>query len=271
MREEKKAAHAAGNWIDAADVDRLVRELDVALNGEEGAAPQASLCDVVGQAKAEAAKLGRPLLAAPAAVARPSEDVRKKIVTNTWDHFGDILPTLKAISRGEWYWGANSRCKYIEIRLDTRDGGCILYDRDRVRISPEQFAFQAGGGVGKMEPWPAKNALAAAPTTQAAPVAQGGALTQAARDVLAELERATRKFPTWPTDPLHALAVLGEEFGELTKDMLQLTYEPHKTNAANVRTEALQTAAMALRLFMSLDRYEYRPGVQHSQQEGGAA
>jgi hypothetical protein len=108
--------------------------------------------------------------------------------------------------------------------------------------------------------------LAAAPTTQVAP----GALSQAAQDVLAELERATRKFPTWPTDPLHALAVLGEEFGELTKGMLQLTYEPHKTNAANVRTEALQTAAMALRLFMSLDRYEYRPGVQHSQQEGGA-
>ena len=41
--------------------------------------------------------------AAPAAVAGPSEDVRKKIETNTWDHFGDILPTLKAISRGEWY------------------------------------------------------------------------------------------------------------------------------------------------------------------------
>ncbi len=34
--------------------------------------------------------------------------------------------------------------------------------------------------------------------------------------VKAELTRATAKFPTWPTDPLHALAVLGEEFGELT-------------------------------------------------------
>lgn len=106
---------------------------------------------------------------------------------------------------------------------------------------------------------------------QPSPAAQGDALTQAARDVLAEVERATRKFPTWPTDPLHALAVLGEEFGELTKDMLQLTYEPHKTNAANVRTEALQTAAMALRLFMSLDRYEYRPGAQHSQDATRAA
>ncbi|MFY9460418.1 MAG: hypothetical protein WAP57_11785 [Aquabacterium commune] len=86
----------------------------------------------------------------------PSEDVQKKIQSNTWDHFGAILPTLKAISRGDWYWGANSRCKYIEIRLDTRDGGCLLFDRERVRISPEQFAHQSHGGV-KMEPWPVAN------------------------------------------------------------------------------------------------------------------
>lgn len=105
--------------------------------------------------------------AAPAAVAVPSEDVQKKIQSNTWDHFGDILPTLKAISRGEWYWGMNSRCKYIELRIDTRDGGCILYDRDRVRISPEQFAFQAGN-AGKMDAWPAKNQIAAAPQPPAA-------------------------------------------------------------------------------------------------------
>ena len=34
-----------------ADHDRLVRELDVLLNGEEGAAQQASLCDLVSQLK----------------------------------------------------------------------------------------------------------------------------------------------------------------------------------------------------------------------------
>lgn len=84
-------------------------------------------------------------------------------------------------------------------------------------------------------------------------------------EISAEVARATAKFPTWPTDPLHALAVLGEEYGELTKAMLQLTYEPHKTSAADVREEAMQTAAMALRLAMSLNRYEYRPGEQHSQ------
>ena len=38
----------------------------------------------------------------------------------------------------------------------------------------------------------------------------------AIEDVQAELKRAATKFPTWPTDPIHALAVLGEEYGELT-------------------------------------------------------
>jgi len=38
-----------GNWIAADDVNRLVRELDVLLNGEDGAAKQASLCDIVSQ------------------------------------------------------------------------------------------------------------------------------------------------------------------------------------------------------------------------------
>jgi len=26
--------------------------------------------------------------------------VLEKMISNTWDHFGDVLPTLKAISRG---------------------------------------------------------------------------------------------------------------------------------------------------------------------------
>lgn len=90
---------------------------------------------------------------------------------------------------------------------------------------------------------------------------------QITSQVLAELQRATAKFPTWPTDPLHALAVLGEEYGELNKAMLQHTYEPHKAGGTleAVREEAIQTAAMALRLAMSLDRYEYRRCEQHTQ------
>jgi len=88
--------------------------------------------------------------------------------------------------------------------------------------------------------------------------------------VYSELTRALAKFPTWPTDPLHALAVLGEEFGELTKDVLQMTYEPGKTNAENVRKEAIQTAAMALRFVASLDAYIYQAGEQHRQEQWDA-
>lgn len=83
--------------------------------------------------------------------------------------------------------------------------------------------------------------------------------------VLTELNSAVEKFPIWPTDPLHALAVLGEEYGELNKAMLQLAYEPHKVTPQDIRMEAIQTAAMAIRLAMSLDRYEYVQSAQHVQ------
>lgn len=83
--------------------------------------------------------------------------------------------------------------------------------------------------------------------------------------IYAEMARATEKYPTWPTDPLHALAVLGEEFGELTKAVLQHTYEPHKASRDDVRAEAIQVAAMAVRFAASLDQYTYSPGNQHRQ------
>lgn len=89
----------------------------------------------------------------------------------------------------------------------------------------------------------------------------------AAALAVGEVVRATTKFPTWPTDPLHALAVLQEEVGELTKEVVQLTYEPHKSSLAAVRVEAIQTAAMALRFLMSLDRYTFLAGQQHSQND----
>jgi len=82
-------------------------------------------------------------------------------------------------------------------------------------------------------------------------------------NVISEVERAIRKYPNWPSDPLHALAVLGEEFGELTQAMLRMVYEPHKTSKKDIATKAIQTAAMAIRLFMSLGEYSYAPSEQH--------
>jgi len=84
-------------------------------------------------------------------------------------------------------------------------------------------------------------------------------------DVIYEINRASAKHPTWPTDPLHALAVLGEEYGELNKALLQSIYEPDKTSPAEVREEAIQTAAAAIRLIASLGKYKYNPCHQHIQ------
>jgi hypothetical protein len=85
------------------------------------------------------------------------------------------------------------------------------------------------------------------------------------REIAAEIDRATTKFPTWPTDPIHAANVVMEEAGELSKEVNQLTYEPHKSSKEWVRKEAIQTAAMAIRFLMSLDRYEFTAGKQHKQ------
>lgn len=87
--------------------------------------------------------------------------------------------------------------------------------------------------------------------------------------IAAEVDRAMAKFPTWPTDPFHALAVLGEEYGELQKAVLQFCYEKHKgVTLDDIRAEAVQTAAMAIRWISSIERYSYQPGEQHSQQKG---
>jgi NTP pyrophosphatase (non-canonical NTP hydrolase) len=83
--------------------------------------------------------------------------------------------------------------------------------------------------------------------------------------IAGEVKKATSKFPTWPTDPLHAVAVLGEEYGELVKAVLQVTYEPHKSCMEDVRMEAIQVAAMGLRFVMSLNNYSYQQGDQHTQ------
>jgi len=60
MRVELDALHrgepATGSWVAAEDVQRMARELDVAMNGEEGAAKTPALCDVVAQAKTQLRK-----------------------------------------------------------------------------------------------------------------------------------------------------------------------------------------------------------------------
>jgi hypothetical protein len=94
----------------------------------------------------------------------------------------------------------------------------------------------------------------------------GPACSAVLAEIVAEVERATRKFPTWPTDAIHAAAVVAEEVGELQKSVLEAIYEPHKGSRASVRTEAVQAAAMCLRFLASLDLYAWSATpAQHQQ------
>lgn len=82
------------------------------------------------------------------------------------------------------------------------------------------------------------------------------------KDILIELEYAESIHPQWPTDPLHAVAVLGEEFGELTQAVLDVVYSPARGNLNHVREEAIQTAAMAIRFLINMEKYRYERAAQ---------
>ena len=84
-------------------------------------------------------------------------------------------------------------------------------------------------------------------------------------EIMAEVEKATRKFPTWPTRIIDAGNVVSEEAGELAKACLQVTYEKHKETMDGVRMEAIQTAAMCFRFLVSMDCYDTEPCEQHEQ------
>lgn len=100
--------------------------------------------------------------------------------------------------------------------------------------------------------------------TRATPPSPAG-LNPILAAVVAEVEKATRKFPTWPTRIIDAGNVVSEEAGELAKACLQVTYEKHKETLEGVRMEAIQTAAMCLRFLASMDRYDTTPADQHEQ------
>jgi len=62
--------YPVGGWIAADDLNRLVREIDVAINGVD-AAPQAKLCDIAAQVKKAAREFG-PILGAIGAPPKPA-------------------------------------------------------------------------------------------------------------------------------------------------------------------------------------------------------
>jgi NTP pyrophosphatase (non-canonical NTP hydrolase) len=75
--------------------------------------------------------------------------------------------------------------------------------------------------------------------------------------ILDELKRAKKKFPTWPTDPVHCAAVIGEEAGEVIQAALDFFYG-RAASRARMREEALQVGAMAIRFLEGLENKRCR-------------
>lgn len=77
----------------------------------------------------------------------PSPEFAAKIEKNEWESsgtFDSLINTIKELlsASNKWSWLGNNRCKYIEIRIDMRDGGFVLLDRDGSRISFDQLKWQ---------------------------------------------------------------------------------------------------------------------------------
>lgn len=65
-----------------------------------------------------------------------------------WDtNFDEVTAEIKKLScenatMSGWHWPMNTRCKYISLRIDMRDGAFVLLDRDGKRITLEQLRWQ---------------------------------------------------------------------------------------------------------------------------------
>ena len=73
--------------------------------------------------------------------------------------------------------------------------------------------------------------------------------------VLTELRAAEKKHPGWPTDMVHAAAILVEEAGELIKEALDHSFGVDGAKERAVK-EAAQTAAMGFQFLLGMDKYE---------------
>lgn len=80
-----------------------------------------------------------------------------------------------------------------------------------------------------------------------------------------ELAAAEKKHPTWPTDIIHASAILNEEAGELTQAAIDYHYDIGSLEA--IRREAAQVGAMAIRVLINLP-YAKRPTASEKKVTG---
>lgn len=73
-------------------------------------------------------------------------NIEEKIKNNIWERpntLEEIVEFIKQSTKedSDWSWARNSNCKYIDLRIDMRDGGFILSAKGK-RISLNQLKWQ---------------------------------------------------------------------------------------------------------------------------------
>lgn len=59
-----------------------------------------------------------------------------------WAPFEAVRLVVEDAIEGRWSWHSNIRCKYIELRVDMRDGHCIIKDRNGSPLTIEELQSQ---------------------------------------------------------------------------------------------------------------------------------
>ena len=72
-------------------------------------------------------------------------------------------------------------------------------------------------------------------------------------EIREELGRAEAKFPLWPVDAIHGAAIVAEEAGEVVKAALHFSYDSGHID--DLRSELIQTAAMAIRFLAFIEKH----------------
>lgn len=76
---------------------------------------------------------------------KPSKEFEEMVKANEWHtDLNETIDTTKSLlsSWPDWSWYKNQRCKYIDIRIDMRNGGHTIRDRNGERISLDQLKWQ---------------------------------------------------------------------------------------------------------------------------------
>jgi hypothetical protein len=75
----------------------------------------------------------------------PDEIFKEMVEANRWhEDLEQAITTIRGLLNAwpKWSWVKNTSCKYIQIKIDMRDGGYVLLDRDGNRISFDQLKWQ---------------------------------------------------------------------------------------------------------------------------------